>query len=1005
MKIKSKISMSIGAAIALSCVGIGVGMMVSAQSNYELNEIVYEDTYAYGQTIELPSGSFSNSSESFDADVSLVCPDGTVLNGKKGHATLDQYGTYSVQYKTLIADREYSEEFSFSTVLTRYFVDGSGTCEYKTTDVSNWPTMDYTYGSVNYDIIRSKPVVGLYTTMIPGDTFYYNKPIDISKATKVDSLISVLVLPDTLNTLEFSYMYITLTDIYDSTNTLGIMLSDNDDLYDYGFRSSCVKGNYGDELYIGLDNEKYSTSTMYGSRVNMSFHGLTYNSPLQDTPVCLSFDYESKCLYADGRLVTDYTSPNCFSTPWDGFTTGECTVSITLGSYSGSKASFVIQSIYGEDNLDEPTLDDVNAPNIIVDYQGYENNTIPNAIVGKKYALFDAVAVDDLFGTVNVSRYVYRNYYSTNKVLVQSDDEGFTPKVAEPHYVVYRACDVYGNTSEIVLPLSVYDDNYKFEASFENETQNVVTGETIEISLPIVQNASGKVYFDWQLKGEEGTVVASGNEESTYMPMHSGKYTLECTAKDYLGNNDVCSMEYNVTLSKKQMVVDNYQKALPKLFLSGFSYEMPSFKAWDFEERKYVNAQVSFSVGTYVNGNYVVPYGATEVEITISSKKSEPVKFTKEIRAISNESGEYDLSSLFYSVDGITSEYVEYAKAMYAKYSFGAGNSKLKFVNKLISSLFDFTFTLKDSISFEKFSVILTDYEKDNIQVGLTFEKKGTELYVAVNQGIAVKVVDLASLKAGIDITITYDSDLLAFSVGKTRLKVNDCLNGDTFEGFESEYVDLEMRISSSASGSFIIKSLCGQQINQSTSDTIRPMIYIKNKVAGAQEINTKTCLGIPYMCDIISPIIRSATLSVFSPSKTVLSDVVPDNYEILFDEYGSYVLVYTIVDSNGQTFRYRPSIEVSDMEAPQVSFENANEEKVGFNTTAKLKKPIVNDNIDESSNLTITIFIQDPYGYSFLVESDSYTFTIEGVYHIYYRVEDTSGNYTLIHYDVRVDK
>lgn len=1004
MKIKSKISMLIGAAVALSCVGIGVGMMASAQSNYELNEIVYENTYAYGQTIDLPSGTFSNGSESFDADVSLVCPDGTVLNGKKGSATLDQYGTYSVQYKTLIADREYSEEFSFSTVLTRYFVDGSGTCEYKTTDVSNWPTMEYTYGSVNYDIIRSKPVVGLYTTMIPGDTFYYNKPIDISKATKVDSLISVLALPDTLNTLEFSYMYITLTDIYDSTNTLGIMLSDNDDLYDYGFRSSCVKGNYGDELYIGLDNDKYSTSTMYGSRVNMSFHGLTYNSPLQDTPVCLSFDYASKCLYADGRLVADYTSPNYFSTPWDGFTTGECTVSITLGGYTGAKASFVIQNVYGEDNLDEAILEDVNAPNIIVNYQGYEENTLPNAVVGKKYALFNAVAVDDLFGSVNVSKYVYRNYYSTNKVLVQSDDEGFTPNVAEPHYVVYRACDVFGNTSEIVLPLSVYDDNHKFEASFENETQNVGTGETIEISLPTVQNASGNVYYDWKLKDEEG-IVASGNDESTYLPLHTGKYTLECTAVDYLGNVSTCSMDYNVTLAKKQMVIDDYQKTLPKLFLSGFSYDMPAFKVWDFEERKYVNAQVAFSVGAYENDTYTVPYAATEVEITISSENADPLKFTKEIRAISNEAGEYDLSSLFYSNDGITAEYVEYAKAMYAKYSYGAGDSKLKFVNKLISSLFDFTFTLKDSISFEKFSVVLTDYEKDNIQVALTFEKKGTELYVAVNDGISVKVVDLASLKVGIDITITYDSDLRAFSVGKARLKVSDCLNGDAFEGFVSEYVDLEMRVSASNNGSFIIKSLCGQQINRNTRDSIRPMIYIKDKVAESKEINTSAYLGVPYVCDIISPVIRSATLTVFSPSKTVLSEVALDNYEILFDEYGSYVLVYTVVDANGQTFRYRPNVEVSDREAPQVSLEGAKTEKVKFNATVKLKTPIVTDNIDAADDLKITILIQDPYGYSFVVEEKSYTFTIEGIYNIYYRVEDSSGNYTLLHYDVRVEK
>lgn len=1004
MKIKRKISMLIGTVLAASCVGVGAAMIVSAQANYELNEIVYEDTYAYGQTIELPSGIFSNGTERFEADVSLICPDGTVLNGKKGRATLDQYGTYSVQYKTHISNREYVEEFSFSTILSRYFVDGNGTCEYKTMDVSNWPTLDYTYGEVNYDVLRSKPVVGLYTTMIPGDTFYYNKPIDISKATKVDNLISVLVLPDTLNTLEFSYMYITLTDIYDSTNTLGIMLSDNDDLYDYGFRTSCVKGNYGDELYIGLDNAMYSVSTMYGARVNMSFHGLTKNTPIQDSPVCLSFDYASKCLYADGRLVTDYTSPECFSIPWDGFTTGECMVSITLGGYSGAQASFVIQNIYGEDNLDEAILEDVNAPNIIVDYQGYEKDTLPNAVVGKKYALFNAIALDDLFGEVNVSRYVYRNYYSTNKVLVQSDSDGFIPKVAEPHYIVYRACDAFGNTSEIVLPLTIYDDNHKFEASFENEAQTVGTGETIEISLPTVQNASGNVYYDWELKSEEG-IVAFGTDVSTYIPLHAGKYTLECTAVDYLDNVSTCSMDYNVTLAQKQMVIDDYQKMLPKLFLSGFSYDMPSFEVWDFEERKYVAAQVSFSVGTYDNNKYTVPYGETKVDITIGGAQAKPLKFSSEIRAINNELGEYDLSSLFYSNDGITAEYVEYAKAMYAKYSYGVGDSKLKFVNKVISSLFDFTFTLKDSISFEKFSVVLTDYEQDSIQVALTFEKKGTELYVTVNHGRSVKVVDLVSLNSGIDITITYDSDSRTFSVGKTRLKVNECLNGDTFEGFESEYVDLEMQISASHNGSFIIKSLCGQQINQNTRDTIRPMIYIKNKVAESQEINTKTFLGTPYVCDIISPVIRSATLSVYSPSKTILSEVVLDNYEILFDEYGTYTLIYTIVDANGQTLLHRPRVEVADLEAPQVSFEGGKTETVEFNTLVNLKTPIVKDNIDGADSLEITIFIQDPYGYSFVVEKASYTFTVEGVYHIYYRVEDTSGNYTLLDYEVRVEK
>lgn len=545
-----------------------------------------KSTYSLGERISLPVVTAQLGTEKKTAETVLIGPDGD-LNVDL-YPLLDRRGTYRFVYAAEFGGTLYQKVREFDVTDGEIFLFESLKDSTFETGVS-----------LNYSLT---PIQGLKVTgNSDGASIRYKKNIDLSKKSRGESLIELAVIPSEYGKEDFNQLTILLTDIYDSTNYIQITLYKGS----WGNSVSFIKAGAKGQVVAGLENGALATRYDLGTSAMMSFAG---NRVIGSETLKLYYDNDEKAVYAESLrrptvdgLVNDFDSAELQgeTSVWNGFTTGEVTMTITMTSFNHSKGAYLITSIDGQ-RLGNESVRDVTPPEIYIDTQGYGNKA-PIGGVGRQYKIFSARAFDRGDGAeTEICASVWLNYGTALAVEYPLSGSVFTPDRAGEYTVVFISSDAVGNVSTNGYTVSVAEKIPEFYLSgLDDVKDEYFVGETL---VPVRINAEGG-------SGEKDIEIFLLREDqispmnTEYLFETEGKYILRITVTDYLGFMRVFDKELHVTVSDKPIV---RFPVMPVAFINGSTYELPEFTAIDYTSGKPLPAQTQISVYREVDDQPVV---------------------------------------------------------------------------------------------------------------------------------------------------------------------------------------------------------------------------------------------------------------------------------------------------------------------------------------------------------------------------------------------------------------
>lgn len=548
---------------ACACL-VAIPLTANATTADGFTDFSVEDTLTFNSAFTLPEVAYIHNGNSIRAYGELKYPDGTISTKKNN--TLDVAGNYEITYSATVDGTLYRETECFSVSLVNYYVqDASSKVE---------------YGEYN-------GIEGLYCDMLCGDTLHFTKIIDLSDATATEPILDLFAIPTTAGSPDFQVFDIYLTDIYDESNVMHIKVH-------HGNSVSRIKGRImgTGQALSGAEADGYGgkyvhVNNTYGYPYS-TFH-FAPKANYQDCNLQLGYDSVDKSLHAIKRgasylftEIIDFDDFEHFSHLWEGFTTGEVRLSITPSN--GTRARFFISEVKGVD-LETTEYEDTSKPMLYVDTQGYE--TLPNALVGCPYPVFNATAFDYESGRCDVSVKVWKNYYSSVKTTQALKNGTFTPNTEGKYTLEYIAQDFFGNTQTQYLDIYASLEN-SFEIAAPNLPASGKAGLKVYFGEFVATGNHGDVIYDIEVK-KDGKAVSVENDG--FIPTAIGEYEITVYGKDYASVE--AKRTYVIEIVANDTPIIETVK-LPKYFATGRTYQLPIPQAVDYSENGAVVATKVF---------------------------------------------------------------------------------------------------------------------------------------------------------------------------------------------------------------------------------------------------------------------------------------------------------------------------------------------------------------------------------------------------------------------------
>ena len=296
----------------------------------------------------------------------------------------------------------------------------------------------------------------------------------------------------------------------------------------------------------------------------------------------------------------------------------------------------------------------------------------------------------------------------------------------------------------------------------------------------------------------------------------------------------------------------------------------------------------------------------------------------------------------------------------------------------------------------------LTDSEDDACNVTLTFGKLNEN-----NTSIKFNKENQSYLTAGstykknhTDINVLFQESTNTFTdeLGAYTIEAETCTNGMNFDGFPSMGVMLELTITGKKGATFCLTNINDQPLGSNyTSDNVEPLLCLQNthmKVAKG----LACVLPAAKAYDVYSEE-TSLSLTVQDPEGNVVSDTngkkLEDidgtkEYEILFDKYGQYRVIYVASDGDNKTRGIGFQINVNDEGAPEIQLKQKMESIVSVGTRIDFPELIVTDNMEGECITWVNVLY--PEGYM-ICEKGGFVAETEGIYTITFCAKDANGN------------
>ncbi|MBQ7323585.1 MAG: hypothetical protein IJW96_03370, partial [Clostridia bacterium] len=707
-----------------------------------------------------------------------------------------------------------------------------------------------------------------------------------------------------------------------------------------------------------------------------------------------------------------------FEDPWTGFKTGEVKMSISGDGFSLGTANIMITRI-GVNNLQNEYFTDDLAPEITIDFEDYDENNLPKAGKGLSYPVFDAKAFDKVFGDVEVKTTVYHNYESQQRYQVDIKDGRFATDAIGYYTIEYLAYDGFKN------------ENKKLVTVYCDETSPDITAEAV--GEYTTSSGTGALVFPATISytGGAGTVktyatakAQSGGEEFVidegFRPEKEGVYKIKLYAVDMLGKTATFEYDLSVSINSDPVFID--EPILPRFFLEGYKYTLPTIPAYDYSsgnEVKQLETTIAIRDGkdggqerdldsnvadfdADADGFATVIYKAT------GAKGSNTVEYKVRVLDTWRDISSYsiDMKKYFYGenievtdgADGIRVSSLE--------------DTSYMFVNAVIAHRFETKFSISNG-DFECLQLVFEDSKDPSIRFTVEIDKSQSKTENAplrIN-GVDLKYRPWAGFDGGSDFHFEYDAvnkTLQADSLFKSVITNTD---GSAFEGFTSELVYVTVNVIGVKGGAEVTwKNYAGQILSNNDYDTIAPSIKLKADYASKYSINTVAEIYSAVAADVLSPEVYTS-MTVKDPNGKIVTDVnglklenVPfdRSYFINLELYGSYSVKYSAMDWMERQQDYPFALLVVDDQAPEITLDGEIKTEVKQGKTIKIVKATAMDNVD--GEVDVYVYLVDPSGIIRKVTpGKKVKLTVEGVYQLRYLAVDEFGNLNILYYDIAV--
>ena len=990
-KSKFRLSLVILTAVLLLC-SVLLFAVKGSSANAELSITGLQEEYFVGEEITVPNAEFKISDQdTIDADSHVVIfPNGKSYQDNK--ITLTEYGKYTIKYFAEHNSQKYEEQITFDVYSPLYEVIGGGNCQ---------------YGNVS----GFEGETGVNVALKDGDVFRINKKIDLFGKTKKDNLISLSITPLYNNFYEFERIFVKFidvsnpdkfvtiaarhfTDLKDRLNKSYVLCFINDDVTEYDY----------EDIIHNLNN-----GGTRGTEVDLSFYGNKDSSG--ENIFSISYDYLYQKFfvgtnYGDKKAVLNLSA---FSDIWSGFSQNQVYIEISGFNIRATTANFAVRSVDSVSNLEENKIEDKNAPEITVDFGEYTQDNYPQGVKNCKYSIFGATAQDDFDGKAKVNAEVYYNYYSADKVRVQLQNGEFKPDRAGLYTVCYSAKDKSGNVAEELVDVVVKEFGNPIQLTIGDYNATNKVGEKITVAEVVADGGEGnkKILTKVYLGNEE--VELEGN---SFVPLKSGTYKVEYTAKDFVGQEKIASYQVVVELQTKPVFIDDVEKLLPEIFIVGESYQLAMPKVYLFNsDNTYseIVPTVSVNNGTITNGVYTAENeGDVTIKYTVGSNGNTTEKtIVRKTYKIKTPDQVLDVKKLFIVDSGIQADYIGESK--YTHYTTYSDNS-MKYINEILTESFSMVLGFDaNKNSASAVIVSLIDSEDSSKVLNVSINNIGGSAMVSVNGGDLVAIG--ADFNGSKDINISFANSTRILTINGIKINVSE-----SFDGFINPYATLKVSFSGvnvSKGFALIVKEVGNQSLSEDNAvDIVAPMIVVLGDYSGNYKFGTVYNAPMVVAKDMISPSLQYFTMSVECPDGTYLeldgktfNKVPVQEVSVLLNQYGSYVFSYYAKDTVGiKEARFSYSVNILDDTEPIIEIDDCDTEgKVG--DTIDIAEITVIDEFDKAEDITVLTYLKTPDGKYVKLTAQSFKAEVAGRYVVYYYAQDAFGNITVEYYNINIEK
>lgn len=972
------------------------GFKATAEQNQRSSSEL-KASYVIGDKVEIPDKELSSNGQTARATYKVVAPSGKVYLSKE--FTVSEMGLYKVIYEAEIDGETVTEEDSFRVNTSLFTVKGKGDFEYKANE-------------------KTPSTFGMNVDLSEGSSITYNKIIDLSKISSTTDIIKLYVVPETIGKCDFQVLTITLTDVKDSTNKImitGTNVTDgyHDGIWDYEYsKYYCyLKAGAINQTLSGLRSgaDHLFVGGTYGTDSICSFCGLGFG-PLESQIFSFQMDYAERKILKGNNLVVDLDDPKYFNDLWEGFTTGEAYLSVSLSA----KGSFVITEIAGQ-RLDEAmSFYDEVAPEISVDTGSYDLSDLPEGVIQNKYKLFDYKA-KDVYSDVKVEKKVYYDYDGAKEEILVTDD-CFIPQKAGGYRVVYEATDWCGNSASAYYDIVVNKGIKPILATIAEDGSILAkTGVATKIATIDYRGGYGDLKMSAKVFDPDGKEVELRDEY--FCPMKTGAYTVRYEITDY--HEQVKIKEYTVNVTKNNLPVIIDDVVLPKYIFNEKNYILPVLYGYVFTDDGYEKQAAKVYVTDQngereITGTYCAATATGEevrVKYVLSNAAGSAEKTYISTGLVVLEQGKVDLGKYFVLSGDISTNVSANDVSLKAR----ENDAGFEFANALLAHGFSISFTLKDS-SAREVRFTLTDSEDADKKAEIVL-RKTTGNSVAVIGGKANELsCDLFG--TGESCLISFDNLNKAFCIRTSKDDQEKIYKiGDDFEGFTSCKVYFSTTFSDiSDETSISLSNLSGQNLKDSKSDIVKPIIAINKEIVGVKYavgdvVGTVTAAA----CDVIEPT-TTLTLSVVNPDGeyvkaldgTLLKGVSADKeYRFLIEKYGNYTVAYDVIDGTGLQTPFHKNtyfyvVAATDVDAPSIVLKNDIVNTGALGDKIYVPEATVTDNVDEK--VDVYCYVITPDGKLNALDRtqyDGFYANREGKWVIRYVAYDRVGNMTLRDYEI----